>query len=98
MESRSENSSARESIFQSIREHLAASRSFDQRESEIGHAHGSLPLPNVEPIEIERDSLFDAFKNSLEAVDGHCIVVQGEQGVVQALTEIITRLQQTKLL
>lgn len=98
MESRSQNSSAREWIFQSIREHLAASRSFDQRENEIGHAHGSVPLPKVGPIEIERDSLVDAFKNSLEAVDGHCIVVQGEQEVIHALTETIARLQQTKLL
>ncbi len=97
MESRSQNSGARESIFQSIREHLAASRSFDQRESELAHVHNS-PLPQVEPIEVERDSLVDVFKSSLEAVDGHCIVVQNEQEVVQALTDTIKRLQQTKLL
>lgn len=96
MESRSQNSSARESIFQSIREHLAASRSFDQRESEL--AHVSSPFQPVEPIDVERDSLVEVFKNSLEAVDGHCILVQNEQEVVQALTETIRRLQQTKLL
>jgi L-lactate dehydrogenase complex protein LldG len=98
MESRSQNDDARESIFHSIREHLAASRSFDQREGEISHSHGSIALPPAEPIEIERDSLVEAFRNSLEAVDGHCIVVQNEQAVIQALTETITRLQQTKLL
>ena len=96
MESPPQDSSARESIFQSIREHLAASRSFDQRESEL--AHVSSPLQPVEPIDVERDSLVEVFKNSLEAVDGHCILVESEQEVVQALTETIRRLQQTKLL
>ena len=98
MESRSQNESARESILQSIRQHLEASRSFDQRESELAHVQSSPPLAPVEPIDVERVSLVDVFKNSLEAVDGHCILVQSEQEVVQALTETIRRLQQTKLL
>lgn len=98
MESRSQNSSARELIFQSIRKHLEASRTFDQRESELTHGHSSPSLAPVEPIEVERVSLIDVFKNSLEAVDGHCLIVQDEHEVVQALTDTIRRLQQTKLL
>ena len=98
MDSWSENSGARESIFQSIRQHLAASRSLDQRETVLAHAHSSMPLPLAEPIHVERESLIDEFKSSLEAVDGHCIVVHNEQELVQTLTDTITRLQGTKLL
>ena len=97
MESQSQNNIAREAIFKSIRDHLAASSPFNQREIDLAHSNSS-EVPAGPSIEIESGSLVDVFKSSLEAVDGHCVVVQSEQEVSQALTEIITRLQQTKLL
>ena len=87
---------AREAIFRSIREHLATSVPFDQREGDL--AHPSTPVVPGRAIETEPASLVDVFKHSLEAVDGHCVVVQNEQEVVDALTKIIAQLQQTKLL
>jgi L-lactate dehydrogenase complex protein LldG len=96
MQDQSHNN-AREVIFRSIRQHLAISVPFDRKEVELAHAQ-STPLAAVRPIETDPASLVDVFKRSLEAVDGHCVVVQNEQGVVDALTKIISQLQQTKLL
>ena len=88
------NNPARDEIFASIRSHLAASAQHDAIESELHHAPPAVP-PSAGPIVI--DSLVDLFKESLEAVDGHCIVVQNEAEVVDALTTILTELQRTHL-
>lgn len=85
--------SAREAILGSIRTHLAASVPHDQREIAIHPGEVS-----KQSVEIAREtSLVDLFKRSLEAVDGHCIIVSGDTEVAQALTTIIATLQKTKL-
>ncbi len=96
MENRSNNTGAREAIFQSIRANLAASKTLDARENEIHHAHAPAE-PNGSPVLGSESALVDLFKESLEAVDGHCVVVQSETELVNSLTRIITDLQKTHL-
>jgi L-lactate utilization protein LutC len=98
MRSQSNNSSARESIFESIREHLAASLPLDVRESELKHG-SDLRRVTSPPAVIVNDasSLVEIFRESLEAVDGHCIVAHNELEVVRALTDIIVQLRGTNL-
>jgi L-lactate dehydrogenase complex protein LldG len=95
MQHRSTTSDARESILQSIRANLAASVPHDAIEHEIHHAaaQGRLAVP----ISSSGLSLVNLFKTSLEAVDGHCIVVCGELEVASTLGGILKRLQGTRL-
>jgi L-lactate dehydrogenase complex protein LldG len=86
------SSSAREAILGSIRSHLAASVPYDKQEI----SHGS-PWINIEQNPSSSVSICDEFKQSLEAVDGHCVIAHGDTEVAQALTEIISALQKTKL-
>ena len=72
---------ARAEILRSIRTHLAMSASFDP-------AVRATPCSSV--AELPKGSLVQLFKLNLEAVDGHCIVVQSEAEVeetVKRLTE-----------
>jgi L-lactate dehydrogenase complex protein LldG len=95
MEERS-NRNSREAIFESIRGALAASRVLDAKESELHHAPAAeRALPSV--ITHDVAELVELFKESLDAVDGHCIVVENRADVVQALFEIINKLQGTYL-
>jgi len=94
METRSNNDAARESIFASIRSNLAASVRYDAVESELHHAS---PTPALIATTVESESLLDLFRESLEAVDGHCIIANNESEVVNALTSIIKSLQGTRL-
>jgi L-lactate dehydrogenase complex protein LldG len=86
------NSEARQEILSSIRTHLAASAPFDAVEHSINHenvvspAHQSSVLDNI-----------TLFKQSLEAVDGHCLITNDEGEIADALTQIISALQKTKL-
>ena len=61
------NNSARDSILNSIRTHLAASAPFDNH-----------PVNPLNPVILSKttieSSLLDVFKQSLESVDGHCII------------------------
>ena len=83
---------AREAILGSIRSHLATSLPFDQQE--IGR--GS-PQINADHNPRSSASICGQFKESLEAVDGHCVVVNGDEGVAAALTEIISVLPRTRI-
>ena len=94
MENRSNNDAARESIFASIRSNLAASARHDVVESDLHHAS---PPPPAVAVTVRSESLLDLFKDSLEAVDGHCIIAHDESEVVNALTDIIGSLQGTRL-
>jgi L-lactate dehydrogenase complex protein LldG len=89
------NNNAREAIFKSIRANLAASQTLNARELEIHHPDESTHLA-VLPGH-DKTSLVDRFKESLEAVEGHCIIVQSDEQLVESLTDIITRLQSTYL-
>lgn len=85
------NSDARQAILSSIRSHLAASVPYDTQEH---------PVNLENPVILSSStsaSLVDTFRANLEAVGGHCIVIQGDTGVANALTEIISDLQKTNL-
>jgi len=72
--------SSREAILTSIRSHLAASVPYDRLETLQDH-HPKIRVPTeAAPV-----STVDLFKQSLEAVDGHCIVVQSDDELTRIL-------------
>jgi len=75
------SNTAREVILESIRSHLAASVPYD----EISHGFSRKNTTDL-PSSVE---ISGQFKASLEAVDGHCVIVQGDEGIARALTQII---------
>ena len=81
------NNAAREAILGSIRSHLTASVPHDAQENHVNHENKVVP-----PV-----SLTESFKQSLEAVDGHCIVAKDDAAIAQALTEIITNIRGQRL-
>jgi L-lactate dehydrogenase complex protein LldG len=76
------NNTAREAILGSIRSHLAASVPYDKQEVSRGFSR-----MNADPA--SSASICVQFKTSLEAVDGNCMIVQGDHGIAAALTQII---------
>lgn len=89
------SNSAREVILGSIRSHLAASVPYDQQEVLLHHEN---PVNLVNSVKLTSDiTLAESFRQSLEAVDGHCAIVHSESEMALALTQIISALQQTKL-
>ena len=74
--------SSRETILGSIRSHLAASPPADPAPESV-----SLLTITPEPV-----PLVDLFKQSLEAVDGHCLVVQTEEELTRILKSFAGRL------
>jgi len=92
------NSSARDVILRSIRSHLAASVPHDAIYAETtGHDSRLDVAPEIAVDANEEGMLVELFKENLEAVDGHCVLVHGELDIVHALTNIIVELQKTKL-
>lgn len=100
--------SAREAILQSIREHLATSVPHDAIHGEkpaesVGvheNENGFSDLTQILPSEAggqNRSSLVDTFKESLEAVGGHCIVVRTESEIEAALAHILSGLRELQL-
>ncbi len=83
------NNEARQEILSSIRTHLAASAPFDARE----HRESAVTLSHQPPV----SDPVALFKQNLEAVDGHCTIAHGETDIADALTQIISALQKTKL-
>lgn len=86
------NNEARQEILSSIRTHLAASAPFDAREYPGNHE-----IPVILSNQPTASDTIGLFKQNLEAVDGHCIIARGEAEIAQALTQIISALQKTKL-
>ena len=76
------SNTAREAILESIRSHLAASVPYDKQEVSRGFTR-----MNADPS--SSAEICGQFKASLEAVDGHCVIVQGEDGIAEAFTQII---------
>jgi len=76
------NNTAREVILESIRSHLAASVPFDKQEADRGFSRMNADSFSSAPICVQ-------FKTSLEAVDGHCVIVQRDEGIVEALDRIV---------
>src|SRR5262245_13730095 len=97
METRAKTSGACEAIFDSIRSHLASSATLDTREEAVKHETVTTRAISVQPAVADTSALINFFKDSLEAVDGHCVVVQNESELAQALTDIVRELRQTKL-
>jgi L-lactate dehydrogenase complex protein LldG len=105
------NISARESILRSIRDHLAASAPYNavHEEAKGLNAASFMPEPispngyrqslSVDSLEEthSRTSLIQIFKTNLEAVGGHCVVVEDDAEAAQAGTRIISDLQKTSL-
>ena len=102
------NNEARQEILGSIAMHLAASAPYDARE--LGHGetetrrqgdtetrgHEALS-PSHRVTASPRLDLVGLFKQNLEAVDGHCIIAHSKGEIADALTQIISALQKTKL-
>jgi len=83
------NNEARQEILGSIRTHLAASAPFDAREDQQTPVIQSQQSPAADPVAL--------FKQNLEAVGGHCLIANGDAEIANALTQIISALQKTKL-
>ena len=101
-------SDAREAILKSIRAHLAASAPHDAIDAEEKSAHDDAGFAHSETAASDtwqenghhKDatrSLLEMFKQNLESVGGHCIVVRDESEAAQALSGIINGLQVTPL-
>jgi len=87
-------SNAREDILRSIRKNLAASAVFDNKQA-VGHV-----IQNETPslaVKQNLESLVELFAKSLQAVDGHCVVVDSQPGTVEAINKILTDLRSTRL-
>ena len=85
---------AREEILQSIRTNLAASAVFDVNHATGHAAQNEQPVPALKP---NPESLVELFAESLEAVDGHCVVVGGLAETVESIKKIIAGLSSTRL-
>lgn len=85
-------STAREAILESIRSHLATSAPFDARELPVNHENPV--ILSEQPLS---PNIAESFMHHLTAVGGHCIITQGQTGIANSLTEIISNLQKTKL-
>ena len=77
------NNSARESILGSIRTHLAASPAPDDH-----------PVTPANPVILSNSDPINRFKESLEAVSGHCIVTTD---VTDSLKQILTDLNAERI-
>ncbi len=75
--------SSRETILTSIRTHLAASVPHDPTESVFSPAF--TPTPETTPV-------VELFKRNVEAVDGHCVVVQTEEELTRILKNFVGRI------
>jgi L-lactate dehydrogenase complex protein LldG len=95
---------ARAAILKSIRDHLAQSAESDAVYGEeqaapagvtSGNKDSSIELPAVpehRPKQNEHRSLTEMFREELEAVGGHCVVVRSEVEAAGALNDIIVEL------
>lgn len=86
---------ARQAILSSIRSHLATSVPYDKRELSLHHANPENPvILSKTPTNI---SLVELFKQNLELVTGHCVVVKNDTDIADALTRIITDIKAERL-
>ncbi|HEU4930933.1 MAG TPA: lactate utilization protein [Pyrinomonadaceae bacterium] len=78
------NNTAREAILGSIRSHLVTSAPYDKQEPNHGFTR---MVTDYNPSSSEE--ICGQFKASLEAVDGHCVIVRGDNEIAHALTNIV---------
>lgn len=91
------NERARQEILHSIRSHLASSVQHDEREAKSPHESDPSVSAILPPANGDSIAIVESFKESLEAVNGHCMIARSEVEIVHALTHIITALQATSL-
>ena len=88
---------ARAAILKSIRDHLAQSAESDAVYGEEQAAHADVielhAVPENRKKQNEHRSLTEMFREELEAVGGHCVVVRGEIEAARALNDIIVELR-----
>jgi len=78
---------ARAEILQSIRSRLAESAVLNARRSP------TLPLAATVPFVSDERSLVETFKQQLESVGGHCIVVSDESELTTALKHVVGEIE-----
>jgi L-lactate dehydrogenase complex protein LldG len=88
---RKRNDDVRREMLAAIREHLAASTPFDAvREEKRAHHDGAAqPARAAAVAQGEALAPVERFKQSLEAVGGHCTVVRDEAEAAEALARIV---------
>lgn len=80
-----QNNKARNEILASVRGHLAASAPFDEvRVVHQAHHDREIIVSNVQTT-----SALERFKESLESVGGHCLIVKNESEAAKELQKII---------
>lgn len=87
---------ARQAIMTAIRQQLAISEPFDAVHQENRARHEDVLAQETIPLELS-GSLLDRFRQSLEAVGGHCIVVAGEAAAAEAVQGIVERVQARRI-
>lgn len=91
---------ARMTILNSIREHLRASSKYDAIHNEARGTVNDAARSEKTPALTQPDaqsSLISRFKENLEAVNGQCIIAEGQASVVHSLREIITGLRDVRV-
>jgi L-lactate dehydrogenase complex protein LldG len=83
---------ARQAILSSIRSHLSASVPYDT--CELTHTEPSAVAPALRQVPV---SLVELFRQNLQAVGAHCITVNNDTDMADALTRIITNLKGQRL-
>jgi L-lactate dehydrogenase complex protein LldG len=92
------STNARAAILRSIRGRLAESAPHDRVMAEGEPTPGAIPTGGgVEENGQHTGSLVVMFRERLESVGGHCLVVRGEGEAVRALGRILAELQGTSL-
>jgi len=79
-------------ILRSIRSHLAASAP-----EPVSRRFSQMNADQICVNPRQSAAAADLFRLNLEAVNGHCVIVQGETEIARALTRIITDLQKTDI-
>lgn len=82
-----QNTSARQVILASIREHLTASERFD---AQAAHPHSDPPRASSKSAADDNGTVIDLFRQALESVSGHCFMVQTIEEAARAIQQIVT--------
>jgi L-lactate dehydrogenase complex protein LldG len=93
-----ESAEARTVIMHSIREHLAASSRYDLVHNEARLEHPTDAASNISlPQSDMPANLINLFKENLEAVEGNCLIAQGESSVAETVREILNGLSRPRV-
>lgn len=90
------NNDSRREMLAAIREYLALSVPFDAAHEEHRARH-EVTAPQVVASTEYSGSLLERFKQSLEAVGGHCIVAPSEAAATEIVQEIVGRLRARRI-